>query len=53
MSSERYDNIPKSWSDLRNELTILRVNRESERQKSTRGVGMVLEGDAPGTIQAK
>ena len=53
ISAERYDNITKSWSDLRNELTALRVNREMERQKGICGVGMVLEGDSPGTTPTK
>ena len=53
LSAERYDNITKSWSDLRNELTLLRVNRELERQRGVCGIGMVLEGDVPSTIPAK
>ena len=53
ISAERYDNITKSWSDLRNELTALRVNREMERQKGICGVGLVLEGDPASTTPTK
>jgi hypothetical protein len=47
------ENITESWSDLRNEITMLRVNHEWERQQGICGIGMVLEGDAPSTTAAK
>ena len=52
-SVERYDGIAKNWSDLRNELTMLRVSREMERMKGGSGIGIILEGDAPATTPAK
>ena len=52
-SVERYDGIAKNWSDLRNELTMLRVGREMERMKGGGGIGIILEGDAPATTPAK
>jgi septal ring factor EnvC (AmiA/AmiB activator) len=52
-SVERYDGIAKNWSDLRNELTMLRVSREMERMKGGSGIGIILEGDAPSMAPAR
>src|SRR5262245_58165967 len=53
-SVERYDGIAKSWNDLRNELTMLRVSREMERMKGGgSGIGIILEGDSPSTTPAQ
>jgi hypothetical protein len=52
-SVEQYDGIAKNWSDLRNELTMLRVTRELERQKMGGGVGIVLEGELPSMTPGK
>lgn len=52
-SVERYDGIAKNWIELRNELTMLRVSRELERQKGGGGIGIVLEGDMPGIIPSR
>lgn len=53
-SAEKYDGIAKSWNDLRNELTMLRVSREMERLKAAGGgVGLILEGETPSTTPAK
>jgi hypothetical protein len=52
-SVERYDGMAKNWSDLRNELTMLRVSRELERQKGGGGIGIVLEGDLPSNTPDK
>lgn len=52
-SAERYEGMAKSWSDLRDELTILRVNRELERQRGGGGIGLVLHGGEPSTAPVR
>jgi hypothetical protein len=53
-SVDRYDGIAKSWNDLRNELTMLRVSREMDRIKGGGGgIGIILEGETPSTTPTK
>lgn len=50
---KEYDAIAKNWGGLRDELTMLRVNRELERQRGHGGIGIVLEGDATSSTPLK
>lgn len=45
-SVERFDGMTKNWSDLRNELVRLRINRELERQTGGGRIGIVLENES-------
>jgi hypothetical protein len=53
LSAEQNEGMAKSLGALRDELTILRVNRELDRQRGGGGIGLVLHGGEPSTVPAR
>lgn len=45
--TDRLDGISKSFGDLRNEVTRLRISRELERGGQSSGISYSLEGETP------